>query len=203
MMARCFQLLKEKLSEARSYVRLEEENHLTKEVTTIINISKCAAIKASSWKSWLLANEFCWDGEEMAILSEMFKQTAQQLAAEQNTASQLVMRLKTCWNNFANDHCHKRVVSSKTCAVISVITRFETICTIEVDFFQTYGVHYFKKVEKRNRPYCSLKKGQELIRQLLFKTNDSNNSSLTLFFYERQGFVYLRGYTRADTKIGG
>jgi len=36
-----------------------------------------------------------------------------------------------------------------------------------------------------------LEEGWELIRQLLFKTNDSNNSSLTLFFYEKDK-VFLR-----------
>ena len=84
------QVLKEKLSEARSYVRLEEENHLTKEVTYDYQYfemrrdqSKLLEIMAAN------LNEFRWDGEEMSILSEMFKQTAQQLA-EQNTASQLI-----------------------------------------------------------------------------------------------------------------
>ena len=84
------QLLKEKLSEAREYVRLEAENHLTKEVTYDYQYfemrrdqSKLLEIMATN------LNEFRWDGEEMSILSEMFKQTAQQLA-EQNTASQLI-----------------------------------------------------------------------------------------------------------------
>ena len=84
------QLLKEKLSEAREYVRLEAENHLTKEVTYDYQYfemrrdqSKLLEIMAAN------LNEFRWDGEEMSILSEMFKQTAQQLA-EQNTASQLI-----------------------------------------------------------------------------------------------------------------
>ena len=65
------QLLKEKLNEARSYVRLEEENHLTKEVTYDYQYfemrrdqSKLLEIMAAN------LNEFRWDGEEMAILSD-------------------------------------------------------------------------------------------------------------------------------------
>ncbi len=94
------QLLKEKLSEAREYVRLEAENHLTKEVTYDYQYfemrrdqSKLLEIMATN------LNEFRWDGEEMAILSEMFKQTAQQLA-EQNTASQLIDEIEDLLEQF-------------------------------------------------------------------------------------------------------
>ncbi len=59
---------------------LEAENHLTKEVDLRLSIFlKCAAIGASFEIMVANLNEFRWDGEEMAILSEMFKQTAQQL----------------------------------------------------------------------------------------------------------------------------
>ena len=95
------QLLKEKLSEARSNMYdSEEENHLTKEVTYDYQYfemrrdqSKLLEIMAAN------LNEFCWDGEEMAILSEMFKQTAQQLA-EQNTASQLIDEIEDLLEQF-------------------------------------------------------------------------------------------------------
>ncbi len=43
-MAKMLQLLKKGLSEAREYVRLKQENHLTK-VTYDYQYSKCAVIK--------------------------------------------------------------------------------------------------------------------------------------------------------------
>ena len=144
------QLLKEKLSEARSYVRLEEENHLTKEVTYDYQYfemrrdqSKLLEIMAAN------LNEFRWDGEEMAILSEMFKQTAQQLA-EQNTASQLIDEIEDLLEQFRERPLPQtRREFEKRAQLYQLLRDLKRFVQLKVDFFQTYGVHYFKKVGEK------------------------------------------------------
>ena len=144
------QLLKEKLSEARSYVRLEEENHLTKEVTYDYQYfemrrdqSKLLEIMAAN------LNEFRWDGEEMAILSEMFKQTAQQLA-EQNTASQLIDDIEDLLEQFRERPLPQtRREFEKRAQLYQLLRDLKRFVQLKVDFFQTYGVHYFKKVGEK------------------------------------------------------
>ena len=140
------QLLKEKLSEAREYVRLEAENHLTKEVTYDYQYfemrrdqSKLLEIMAAN------LNEFRWDGEEMAILSEMFKQTAQQLA-EQNTASQLIDDIEDLLEQFRERPLPQtRREFEKRAQLYQLLRDLKRFVQLKVDFFQTYGVHYFKK----------------------------------------------------------
>ena len=144
------QLLKEKLIEARSYVRLEEENHLTKEVTYDYQYfemrrdqSKLLEIMAAN------LNEFRWDGEEMAILSEMFKQTAQQLA-EQNTASQLIDEIEDLLEQFRERPLPQtRREFEKRAQLYQLLRDLKRFVQLKVDFFQTYGVHYFKKVGEK------------------------------------------------------
>ena len=144
------QLLKEKLNEARSYVRLEEENHLTKEVTYDYQYfemrrdqSKLLEIMAAN------LNEFRWDGEEMAILSEMFKQTAQQLA-EQNTASQLIDEIEDLLEQFRERPLPQtRREFEKRAQLYQLLRDLKRFVQLKVDFFQTYGVHYFKKVGEK------------------------------------------------------
>jgi len=78
------QIVKEKLKAAREYVRLESENHLTSEITYDEQYFEMRRDQTKLLEIMAVnLNEFRWDGEEMAILSEMFKQTAEQLA-EQN-----------------------------------------------------------------------------------------------------------------------
>ena len=144
------QLLKEKLSEAREYVRLEAENHLTKEVTYDYQYfemrrdqSKLLEIMATN------LNEFRWDGEEMAILSEMFKQTAQQLA-EQNTASQLIDDIEELLEQFRERPLPQtRREFEKRAQLYQLLRDLKRFVQLKVDFFQTYGVHYFKKVGEK------------------------------------------------------
>ena len=144
------QLLKEKLSEAREYVRLEAENHLTKEVTYDYQYfemrrdqSKLLEIMATN------LNEFRWDGEEMAILSEMFKQTAQQLA-EQNTASQLIDDIEELLEQFRERPLPQtRLEFEKRAQLYQLLRDLKRFVQLKVDFFQTYGVHYFKKVGEK------------------------------------------------------
>ena len=144
------QLLKEKLSEAREYVRLEAENHLTKEVTYDYQYfemrrdqSKLLEIMATN------LNEFRWDGEEMAILSEMFKQTAQQLA-EQNTASQLIDDIEELLEQFRERPLPQtRCEFEKRAQLYQLLRDLKRFVQLKVDFFQTYGVHYFKKVGEK------------------------------------------------------
>lgn len=144
------QLLKEKLSEAREYVRLEAENHLTKEVTYDYQYfemrrdqSKFLEIMAAN------LNEFRWDGEEMAILSEMFKQTAQQLA-EQNTASQLIDDIEELLEQFRERPLPQtRREFEKRAQLYQLLRDLKRFVQLKVDFFQTYGVHYFKKVGEK------------------------------------------------------
>lgn len=50
---------------------------------------------------------FAGMGKEMAILSKMFKQTAEQLA-EQNTASQLIDEIEAMLDIFEKDLCRKQ-----------------------------------------------------------------------------------------------
>ena len=144
------QLLKEKLSEAREYVRLEAENHLTKEVTYDYQYfemrrdqSKLLEIMAAN------LNEFRWDGEEMAILSGMFKQTAQQLA-EQNTASQLIDEIEDLLEQFRERPLPQtRREFEKRAQLYQLLRDLKRFVQLKVDFFQTYGVHYFKKVGEK------------------------------------------------------
>ena len=144
------QLLKEKLSEAREYVRLEAENHLTKEVTYDYQYfemrrdqSKLLEIMAAN------LNEFRWDGEEMAILSGMFKQTAQQLA-EQNTASQLIDDIEDLLEQFRERTLPQtRREFEKRAQLYQLLRDLKRFVQLKVDFFQTYGVHYFKKVGEK------------------------------------------------------
>lgn len=144
------QLLKEKLSEAREYVRLEAENHLTKEVTYDYQYfemrrdqSKLLEIMATN------LNEFRWDGEEMAILSEMFKQTAQQLS-EQNTASQLIDDIEELLEQFRERPLPQtRREFEKRAQLYQLLRDLKRFVQLKVDFFQTYGVHYFKKVGEK------------------------------------------------------
>ncbi len=144
------QLLKEKLSEAREYVRLEAENHLTKEVTYDYQYfemrrdqTKLLEIMAAN------LNEFRWDGEEMAILSEMFKQTAQQLA-EQNTASQLIDDIEVLLKHFRERPLPQtRLEFEKRAQLYQLLRDLKRFVQLKVDFFQTYGVHYFKKVGEK------------------------------------------------------
>ena len=144
------QLLKEKLNEAREYVRLEAENHLTKEVTYDYQYfemrrdqSKLLEIMATN------LNEFRWDGEEMAILSEMFKQTAQQLA-EQNTASQLIDDIEELLEQFRERPLPQtRREFEKRAQLYQLLRDLKRFVQLKVDFFQTYGVHYFKKVGEK------------------------------------------------------
>ena len=144
------QLLKEKLSEAREYVRLEAENHLTKEVTYDYQYfemrrdqSKLLEIMAAN------LNEFRWDGEEMAILSGMFKQTAQQLA-EQNTASQLIDDIEDLLEQFRERPLPQtRREFEKRAQLYQLLRDLKRFVQLKVDFFQTYGVHYFKKVGEK------------------------------------------------------
>lgn len=144
------QLLKERLSEAREYVRLEAENNLTKEVTYDYQYfemrrdqSKLLEIMATN------LNEFRWDGEEMAILSEMFKQTAQQLA-EQNTASQLIDDIEDLLEQFRERPLPQtRREFEKRAQLYQLLRDLKRFVQLKVDFFQTYGVHYFKKVGEK------------------------------------------------------
>ena len=144
------QVLKEKLSEAREYVRLEAENHLTKEVTYDYQYfemrrdqSKLLEMMATN------LNEFRWDGEEMAILSEMFKQTAQQLA-EQNTASQLIDDIEELLEQFRERPLPQtRREFEKRAQLYQLLRDLKRFVQLKVDFFQTYGVHYFKKVGEK------------------------------------------------------
>lgn len=144
------QLLKEKLSEAREYVRLEAENHLTKEVTYDYQYfemrrdqSKLLEIMAAN------LNEFRWDGEEMAILSEMFKQTAQQLA-EQNTASQLIDEIEDLLEQFRERPLPQtRREFEKRAQLYQLLRDLKRFVQLKVDFFLTYGVHYFKKTGEK------------------------------------------------------
>lgn len=144
------QLLKENLNEAREYVRLEAENHLTKEVTYDYQYfemrrdqSKLLEIMAAN------LNEFCWDGEEMAILSVMFKQTAQQLA-EQNTASQLIDDIEDLLEQFRERPLPQtRREFEKRAQLYQLLRDLKRFVQLKVDFFQTYGVHYFKKVGEK------------------------------------------------------
>ena len=144
------QLLKEKLSEAREYVRLEAENHLTKEVTYDYQYfemrrdqSKLLEIMATN------LNEFRWDGEEMAILSEMFKQTAQQLA-EQNTASQLIDDIEELLEQFRERPLPQtRREFEKRAQLYQLLRDLKRFVQLKVDFFQAYGIHYFKKVGEK------------------------------------------------------
>lgn len=144
------QLLKEKLSEAREYVRLEAENHLTKEVTYDYQYfemrrdqSKLLEIMAAN------LNEFRWDGEEMAILSEMFKQTAQQLT-EQNTASQLIDDIEDLLEQFRERPLPQtRREFEKRAQLYQLLRDLKRFVQLKVDFFQTYGVYYFKKVGEK------------------------------------------------------
>ena len=144
------QVLKEKLNEAREYVRLEAENHLTKEVTYDYQYfemrrdqSKLLEIMATN------LNEFRWDGEEMAILSEMFKQTAQQLA-EQNTASQLIDDIEELLEQFRERPLPQtRREFEKRAQLYQLLRDLKRFIQLKVDFFQTYGVHYFKKVGEK------------------------------------------------------
>lgn len=144
------QLLKEKLSEAREYVRLEAENHLTKEVTYDYQYfemrrdqSKLLEIMAAN------LNEFRWDGEEMSILSEMFKQTAQQLA-EQNTASQLIDDIEELLEQFRERPLPQtRREFEKRAQLYQLLRDLKRFVQLKVNFFQTYGVHYFKKVGEK------------------------------------------------------
>ena len=144
------QLLKEKLSEAREYVRLEAENHLTKEVTYDYQYfemrrdqTKLLEIMATN------LNEFRWDGEEMAILSEMFKQTAQQLT-EQNTASQLIDDIEELLEQFRERPLPQtRLEFEKRAQLYQLLRDLKRFVQLKVDFFQTYGVHYFKKVGEK------------------------------------------------------
>ena len=144
------QLLKEKLSEAREYVRLEAENHLTKEVTYDYQYfemrrdqSKLLEIMAAN------LNEFRWDGEEMAILSEIFKQTAQQLA-EQNSASQLIDDIEDLLEQFRERPLPQtRREFEKRAQLYQLLRDLKRFVQLKVDFFQTYGVHYFKKVGEK------------------------------------------------------
>lgn len=144
------QVLKEKLNEAREYVRLEAENHLTKEVTYDYQYfemrrdqSKLLEIMATN------LNEFRWDGEEMAILSEMFKQTAQQLA-EQNTASQLIDDIEELLEQFRERPLPQtRREFEKRAQLYQLLRDLKRFVQLKVDFFQTYGVHYFKKVGEK------------------------------------------------------
>ena len=144
------QVLKEKLNEAREYVRLEAENHLTKEVTYDYQYfemrrdqSKLLEIMATN------LNEFRWDGEEMAILSEMFKQTAQQLA-EQNTASQLIDDIEELLEQFRERPLPQtRCEFEKRAQLYQLLRDLKRFVQLKVDFFQTYGVHYFKKVGEK------------------------------------------------------
>ena len=144
------QLLKEKLSEAREYVRLEEENHLTKEVTYDYQYfemrrdqSKLLEIMATN------LNEFRWDGEEMTILSEMFKQTAQQLA-EQNTASQLIDDIEALLEQFRERPLPQtRREFERRAQLYQLLRDLKRFVQLKVDFFQTYGFYYFKKVGEK------------------------------------------------------
>ena len=144
------QLLKEKLSEAREYVRLEAENHLTKEVTYDYQYFEMRRDQSKLLEIMAInLNEFRWDGEEMAILSEMFKQTAQQLA-EQNTASQLIDDIEDLLEQFRERTLPQtRREFEKRAQLYQLLRDLKRFVQLKVDFFQTYGVHYFKKVGEK------------------------------------------------------
>ena len=144
------QLLKEKLSEAREYVRLEAENHLTKEVTYDYQYFEMRRDQSKLLEIMAInLNEFRWDGEEMAILSEMFKQTAQQLA-EQNTASQLIDDIEDLLEQFRERPLPQtRREFEKRAQLYQLLRDLKRFVQLKVDFFQTYGVHYFKKVGEK------------------------------------------------------
>ena len=144
------QLLKEKLSEAREYVRLEAENHLTKEVTYDYQYFEMRRDQSKLLEIMAInLNEFRWDGEEMAILSEMFKQTAQQLA-EQNTASQLIDDIEELLEQFRERPLPQtRREFEKRAQLYQLLRDLKRFVQLKVDFFQTYGVHYFKKVGEK------------------------------------------------------
>ena len=60
------------------------------------------------------------------------------------------MTLKTCWNNFANGRCHKtRREFEKRAQLYQLLRDLKRFVQLKVDFFQTYGVHYFKKVGEK------------------------------------------------------
>ena len=144
------QLLKEKLSEAREYVRLEAENHLTKEVTYDYQYFEMRRDQSKLLEIMAInLNEFRWDGEEMAILSEMFKQTAQQLA-EQNRASQLIDDIEDLLEQFRERPLPQtRREFEKRAQLYQLLRDLKRFVQLKVDFFQTYGVHYFKKVGEK------------------------------------------------------
>ena len=144
------QLLKERLSEAREYVRLEAENHLTKEVTYDYQYFEMRRDQSKLLEIMAInLNEFRWDGEEMAILSEMFKQTAQQLA-EQNTASQLIDDIEDLLEQFRERPLPQtRREFEKRAQLYQLLRDLKRFVQLKVDFFQTYGVHYFKKVGEK------------------------------------------------------
>ena len=85
----------------------------------------------------------------MAILSEMFKQTAQQLA-EQNTASQLIDDIEDLLEQFRERTLPQtRREFEKRAQLYQLLRDLKRFVQLKVDFFQTYGVHYFKKVGEK------------------------------------------------------
>ena len=95
-------------------------------------------------------NEFCWDGEEMAILSGMFKQTAQQLA-EQNTASQLIDDIEDLLEQFRERPLPqtRREFEKRAQLYQFIYAILKTICTIESRFLPNVWRSLFKKVGEK------------------------------------------------------
>ena len=143
------QIVKEKLEAAREYVRLESENHLTSEITYDEQYFEMRRDQTKLLEIMAVnLNEFRWDGEEMAILSEMFKQTAEQLA-EQNTASQLIDEIEAMLEHFRERPLPQtRREFEKRAQLYQLLRDLKRFVQLKVDFYQTYGVHYFKRKEK-------------------------------------------------------
>ena len=143
------QIVKEKLKAAREYVRLESENHLTSEITYDEQYFEMRRDQTKLLEIMAVnLNEFRWDGEEMAILSEMFKQTAEQLA-EQNTASQLIDEIEAMLEHFRERPLPQtRREFEKRAQLYQLLRDLKRFVQLKVDFYQTYGVHYFKRKEK-------------------------------------------------------
>ena len=86
----------------------------------------------------------------MAILSEMFKQTAQQLA-EQNTASQLIDEIEDLLEQFRERPLPqtRREFEKTVRNCIKLITRFETICTTESRFLPNVRRSLFQEGRRK------------------------------------------------------
>ena len=152
-MAKCFSWLKEKLSEAHAVMQLLPEAGESFNQRSDLRLSifqKCCHDQSKLLEIMAAnLNEFRWDGEEMAILSGMFKQTAQQLA-EQNTASQLIDDIEDLLEQFRErPPPQTRREFEKRAQLYQLLRDLKRFVQLKVDSSKTYGVHYFKKVGEK------------------------------------------------------